>query len=137
MGIESVEDFVQWYALGRKLKAMVCLNKEQRIQEELDAVAHIARLRRNIASAVAIYERENKEYLDTLKKTEKKNAGTVKEEGATQTTQGATQGATTQGSTPEVLSAELIAQLLAKALESSGATTQASTTATTAKKKVK
>jgi hypothetical protein len=129
MGIESVEDFTQWYALGNKLKAMVCLNKEKSIQEELDKVAHIARLRRNRASAVAIYERENKEYLAS-KKTEKKNAGTIKE-AIVQIEEGATQGATQA----DVLTPEAIAELLVKALESQGATTQASTTATTQVKK--
>ena len=106
MGIEKAEDFARWSGLTGAIRNVVCLNKDKHIQDNLDSVAHIARLRRNIASALAIYERENKEYLAS-KKTEKKNAGT---QGATQTTQA------------DVLTPEAIAQLLATALASQGAT---------------
>jgi len=129
MGIENAQDFARWSGLTGAIRNVVCLNKDKHIQDNLDSVAHIARLRRNIASALAIYEKENKEYLAN-KKTEKKNAGT---QGATvvKDTQGATQ--TTQA---DVLTPEAIVQLLATALASQGAT-QASTTATQVKKKGK
>ena len=111
MGIEKAEDFARWSGLTGAIRNVVCLNKDKHIQDNLDSVAHIARLRRNIASALAIYEKENKEYLAN-KKTEKKNAGTASQ-GATvvKDTQGATQ--TTQA---DVLTPEAIAQLLATAL---------------------
>jgi len=121
MGIENAQDFAKWSGMANAIRNIVCLNKEKSIQDNLDAAAHIARLRRNIASALAIYEKENKEYLEKLKA--EKKAGTVKEAGATvvKDTQGATQA--------DVLTPEAIAQLVARALESQGVATQASTTA--------
>ena len=135
MGIENAQDFAKWSGMANAIRNIVCLNKEKSIQDNLDAAAHIARLRRNIASALAIYERENKEYLDTLKKTEKKNAGV--KEAIVQIEEGSTVVKDPQGATQaDVLTPEAIAELLVKAL-SQGATTQASTTATTARKRVK